>query len=136
MYPVIGPNGENVTRHYPMKDGMPGEEPDHPWHRSIRFSHSDVNGFNFWWAPGKERAGHTAEVKLEKIEKMTSGKTGEVVLWNQWLGDGKLLLREKVRLAFTPLPNRQLLMDYDTELHAAPRSATATEADPENRARG
>lgn len=119
LYPVISPNGENVTRHYPMKDGMPGEEPDHSWHRSIRFSHSDVNGFNFWWAPGKERAGHTAEVKLEKIEKMTSGKTGEVVLWNQWLGDGTLLLREKVRLAFTPLPNRQVLMDYDTELHAA-----------------
>src|SRR5882757_6139341 len=65
LYPVIGPNGENVTRHYPMKVGMPGEDPDHPHHRSIRFSHSDVNGFNFWWAPGKERTGHTAEVVLE-----------------------------------------------------------------------
>ena len=37
LYPVVGPNGENVTRHFPMKAGMPGEEPDHPWHRSIRF---------------------------------------------------------------------------------------------------
>lgn len=119
LYPVIGPNGENVTRHYPMKAGMPGEDPDHPHHRSIRFSHSDVNGFNFWWAPGKEKAGRTAEVKLEKIERMTSGKTGEVVLWNQWFGDGKLVLREKVRLAFTPLENHQVLMDYDVELHAA-----------------
>lgn len=118
LYPVIGPNGENVTRHYPMKAGMPGEDPDHPWHRSIRFSHSDVNGFNFWWAPGKERTGHTEEIKLEKVEKMTSGPKGEVILWNQWLGDGKLVLREKVRLAFTPLANRQMLMDYDTELHA------------------
>lgn len=119
LYPVIGPNGENVTRHYPMKDGMPAEDPDHPHHRSIRFSHSDVNGFNFWWSAGKEKAGHTAEVKLEKIEKITSGKTGEVIFWNQWLGDGKLVLREKVRLTFMPMENRQLLMDYDTELQAA-----------------
>jgi len=118
LYPVIGPNGENVTRHFPMKEGMPGENPDHPWHRSIRFSHSDVNGFNFWWAPGREKVGHTAEIKLEKIEKVSSGKTGEVIFWNQWLGDGKLVLRERVRLAFTTLENRQVLMDYDTELHA------------------
>jgi hypothetical protein len=73
LYPVIGPNGENVTRHYPMRAGVPGEEPDHPHHRSIRFSHSDVNGFNFWWAPGKEKAGHSAEIQLEKIEKIASG---------------------------------------------------------------
>ncbi len=118
LYPVIGPNGENITRHFPMKLGAKGEEPDHPWHRSIRFSHSDVNGFNFWWAPGKEKAGHTAEVKLEKIEALTSGKTGEMIFWNQWLGDGKLVLREKVRLYFIPLDNRQLLMDFDIELHA------------------
>lgn len=118
LYPVIGPNRESLTRHLPMQTGMPGEEQDHPWHRSIRFSHSDVNGFNFWWAPGQEKAGHTAEVKLEKIEKVFSGKTGEVILWNQWLGNGKLVLRERVRLAFTPLENRQVLMDYDTELQA------------------
>ena len=116
LYPVIGPNGESITRHFPMKAGVAGEEQDHPHHRSLRFSHSDVNGFNFWWAPGKEKAGHTAEIKLEKIERMTSGQTGEVVFWNQWLGDGKLVLREKVRLAFNPLENRQLLMDYDIEL--------------------
>ena len=119
LYPVIGPNGENVTRHFPMKLGMTGEDPDHAWHRSIRFSHSDVNGFNFWWAPGREKAGHTAEVKLEKIEKMTSGAAGELVLWNQWLGDGKLVLRERVRLVFAPLENRELLMDYDITLQAA-----------------
>jgi len=119
LYPVIGPNGESVTRHYPMKTGVPGEDADHPHHRSIRFSHSDVNGFNFWWAAPKERATHTAEVKLEKIERMTSGPTGELVLRNQWLGDGKLVLRERVRLAFTLRANRQVLMDYDVELQAA-----------------
>ncbi len=119
LYPVVGPNGESVTRHYPMKTGLPGEEQDHPWHRSIRFSHSDVNGFNFWWAPGKKLAGHTAEIKLEKIEQLTSGATGEAIFWNEWLGDGKRLLRERVRLAVTPLPRGETLLDYDIELHAS-----------------
>lgn len=118
LYPVVGPTGENLTRHFPMQPGVAGEEQDHPHHRSIRFSHSDVNGFNFWWAPAKDKFGRTATVKLEQVEKLSSGKTGELILWNQWLGDGKLVLRERVRLAFTPLPNRQLLLDYDTELHA------------------
>lgn len=119
LYPVIGPNGENITRHFPMKSGMPDEGQDHPHHRSIRFSHSDVNGFNFWWAPPKEHAGHTAEVRLEKVERMTSGATGELILTNQWLGEGQLILRERTRLGFTPLENQQLLMDYDVELQAA-----------------
>ena len=119
LYPVIGPNGENITRHFPMKPGVAGEDADHPHHRSIRFSHSDVNGFNFWWSPPKPKPGQSAEVKLERIERITSGQTGEVVLHNQWLGDGKLVLRERVRLAFTPLASRQVLMDYDVELQAA-----------------
>lgn len=124
LYPVIGPTGENITRNFPMKSGVAGEEQDHPWHRSIRFSHSDVNGFNFWWAPGKERAGHTAEIKLEKIERVSSGKTGEAIFWNQWLGDGKLVLRERVRLAVTPLARGESLLDYDVELHAGETPVT------------
>jgi hypothetical protein len=118
LYPVIGPTGDNITRHYPMKPGVAGEEQDHPWHRSIRFSHSDVNGYNFWWAPGKKLAGHTAEIKFAKLEKLTSGKAGEAIFWNDWLGDGKLVLRERVRLAVTPLPRGETLLDYDFELHA------------------
>lgn len=118
LYPLVGPSGDNLTRHFPMKPGVDGEEQDHPWHRSIRFSHSDVNGFNFWWAPGKERAGHTAEIRLEKIERLTSGESGDAIFWNVWLGDGKLILREKVRLSVAPLANRETLLDYDTELHA------------------
>jgi len=118
LYPVIGPNGESLTRHFPMKAGMPGEDPDHPHHRSVRFSHSDVNGFNFWWAPDPAKEAPRVAVNLEKIERITSGETAEFILWNQWLGDGRLVLRERVRLAFIPLENREVLMDYDTELHA------------------
>ena len=119
FYPVIGPNGESITRHYPMKEGVEHESQDHPHHRSLRFSHSDVNGLNFWyWRPGRERELSNAEIKLEKIEKLASGKTGEMIVWTRWLDGEVLVLREKMRIAITSLENRQLLMDYDVELHA------------------
>lgn len=119
LYPVTGPTGENITRNFPMQTGVAAEEQDHPWQRSIRFAHSDVNGFNFWWAPGKALAGHSVEIKLERIESMRSGETGEVVLWNQWLGNGEVMMREKVRLCFTPLEKREVLMDFDVEFQAS-----------------
>jgi len=118
LYPVIGPNGENITRHYPMKDGVEGESQDHPHHRAIRFSHRKVNGVSYW-SPDNNPDGHTSSIELEKVEKMESGETGELIFWNRWLKDGKLLMREKVRLAFHSLPNREVLMDYDTHLFAA-----------------
>ncbi len=117
LYPVIGPNGENITRHYPMKDGVAGESQDHPHHRSIRFSHRKVNGLSFW-APDNNTGDRTCSIVLDKVEKMQSGETGELIFWNNWIGDDKQLLRERVHLVFHPLADREVLMDYDNELFA------------------
>lgn len=119
LYPVIGPTGEAITRNYPMKEGVEHESQDHPHHRSIRFAHSDVNGFNFWyWRPGRERELSTTAIVLDEIESTNSGKTGELVARLKWIGDGKTILLEKIWLAFHPLEDGQVLMDYDVELYA------------------
>ena len=47
VFPVFGPGGVPMTRSYPMAE-VPGEEQDHPHHRSLWFAHGDVNGFDFW----------------------------------------------------------------------------------------
>jgi len=117
LYPVIGPHGVNVTRHYPMKEGVEHEQTDHPHHRSIRFSHRGINGYSFW-APHPTREGGDAKIVLDRVESMTSGKTGEVVMHNRWLGGGELVLEERLRLAVTPLPDGEVLLDYDTTLTA------------------
>jgi len=122
LYPVIGPNGQPITRPVPENEEETKAEKaakiDHPHHRSIRFSHRGVNGFSFW-APQAMEGGKKAEIKLDKIEKITSGKTGELILWNNWVGDGKLVLREKQRYTFIPAGDGQVLMDFDVELHPA-----------------
>ncbi|MBG87829.1 MAG: hypothetical protein CMO80_13125 [Verrucomicrobiales bacterium] len=125
FYPVIGPNGETITRHYPMKDGVAHEAQDHAHHRSLRFAHSDVNGLNFWfWRLGKERETSNAEIKLEKIEKMKSGSVGEFVLWNRWMDGNKLVLRLRMHARFMPLKRRQVLMDYDVKLFSGDKPVT------------
>ena len=48
LYPLHGPNGEVMVRHYPMKKGVKGERSDHPHHQSLWFTHGDVNGVSFW----------------------------------------------------------------------------------------
>lgn len=53
FYPVIGPTGKSVTRHWPMKD-VENEEQDHIHHRSLWYAHGDVNGHDFW----SEESGH------------------------------------------------------------------------------
>ncbi len=114
LYPVIGPDGKNITRHYPMVGDVEGEQHDHPHHRSIRFSHRNVNELSFW-APDHQKGDHTAEIKFVKIEK---AEGSEVIFWNDWIGDGKVILKENVRLNITPLENKQVLLDYDIELTA------------------
>mgnify|MGYP000486508522 CR=1 FL=1 len=47
-WPIIGPTGKEMTRKYPMVEGDETEKSDHPWHRSLWFTHGEVNGKSFW----------------------------------------------------------------------------------------
>lgn len=83
FYPLVGPTGENVTRHYPMKEGVPGEETDHVHHRSLFFGIGSVNGLDFWHEPGskgKEGAkfGRTVHTGLNGIQM--KGKEKAIIL--------------------------------------------------------
>ena len=54
-YPVVGPTGENMTRHWPMKDGFEDEEQDHIHHRGMWFGLGKVNGLDFWHFYGDDK---------------------------------------------------------------------------------
>ena len=57
LYPVVGPQGVEMTRNYPMKKDVAGEAADHPHHTSLWFTHGEVNDSDFW-ANGKESIFH------------------------------------------------------------------------------
>lgn len=51
LWPLIGPTGKRMTRHYPAPKPTDGSGVDHPWHRSAWIAHQRVNGLDFWHDP-------------------------------------------------------------------------------------
>src|SRR2546425_440913 len=47
FYPINVPGGRRLTRHYPLEK-VAGETHDHPHHRGLWFTHSAVNGEDYW----------------------------------------------------------------------------------------
>jgi len=102
LYPVFGPTGVGMTRNYPMKEGVPGEEADHPHHRGLWFGHRHVNGAGFWEDSAK------AGTKLGKIvhdgfSEVKGGKDeGVVRVKNKWVLDegGEVVCTDETTLRF------------------------------------
>jgi hypothetical protein len=87
LYPLIGPSGTSLTRHFPMEKDVPGEESDHPHHRSFWFTHGDVNGHDFW---------HSPDHKSHIVHKSFSDtQAGSFTVNLEWQHDEEVLLQEK-----------------------------------------
>lgn len=88
LYPVIAPGGAPITRHWPMAEA-PGEEKDHPHHRSLWFAHGDVGGHDFWTGRDGSRIVH------DEVLAIRGGESGHLRTGNRWLApDGELVARD------------------------------------------
>jgi hypothetical protein len=74
-WPIIGPNGAKMTRAWPMEEA-PGEEHDHPHHRSMWFSHGLVNGVDFWGETASYKGDAKHPVGQIVHEKILEAKGG------------------------------------------------------------
>ena len=68
IWPIIGPDGQAMTRQYPLGEKLPGERDDHPHHRSLWFNHGSVNGLDFWMEPDKEDDNQIKHREFRKTE--------------------------------------------------------------------
>ena len=92
LWPIIGPTGRPVTRAYPMADDVANEKHDHPHHRSLWFTHGDVNGLSFW---------HKEKTEHQEFLRIASGQQALVATRNDWLApDGKRVMEDKRTLTF------------------------------------
>jgi len=113
LWPIIGPGGKAMTRSYPMRD-IAGEKRDHPHHRSLWFTHGDVNGVDFW-LEGKEggkivHRGFT-EVSATPVPRFTAQ--------SDWVApDGKKVCTDERRLAFHADGDARVI-DFDITLFAS-----------------
>jgi hypothetical protein len=110
LWPLIGPTGQPMTRSYPMAE-KEGEKHDHPHHRSVWFTHGNVNGLDFW-SLGKGTIKHREFVKLQ------SGPQGVIVTRNDWLApDGTRQCEDERTLTFGTDGDSRWI-DYDVTVKA------------------
>ncbi|MHC4110339.1 MAG: DUF6807 family protein [Planctomycetota bacterium] len=117
FYPVIGPTGVPIIRHYPMNPDLDkgGDKKDHVHHRSLWFTHGEVNGHDFW---GEGRG--SGKIVHEKFDKITSGRdVGIIQSRNKWVArDGKVICTDTRTQRFYNRPDGQI-MDFEITFHAS-----------------
>ena len=89
IWPIVGPDGQAMTRQYPLGKKLPGEQDDHEHHQSFWFNHGAVNGKDFWKESKKGEAGN--QIVHREFAELESGDTATIVTKNDWMsGDTKL----------------------------------------------
>ena len=113
FHPVFGPGQVPMTRDWPMEKKTPDEAHDHPHHKSLWFSHGDVNGHDFWAEGAK--AGRIVQDGPVEI----SVKDGEFVTRNRWVShDGKTICRDRRRHRFGR-QGRVRFIDFEITIEAS-----------------
>jgi len=111
FYPILTEDGKHFTRRWPVEpDAVPGESHDHVHHRGLWFTHSKVNGVDFWSEEGT--VGKTVTTRISAVH---SGAThGSFTADTEWrLPDGKLIARDRRVVSITRLNNGGRLLDFD-----------------------
>jgi hypothetical protein len=116
FYPVMGPGDQLMTRHWPMET-TPGEEHDHPHHRSLWFAHGELNGIDFW-----SEAKGFGKIVHQGFDELQSGQhEGVIRSHDSWVSaEGKeICADERVFRVFASGPGGGRLFDFEITLHAS-----------------
>jgi hypothetical protein len=102
VWPIIGPNGQQMTRQYPMDSTIAGERKDHPHHRSLWFSHGQVNGLDFWMPPGSGGPAGKDNQIIHRTFKSLEAKNGvaKLVSENDWISEGTKICEDTRTVLF------------------------------------
>ena len=111
VYPIVGPAGKNMTRDYPMQKNYDSVKADHPHHRSLWFTHGDVNKLDFWG--GKYKIAHQRFVKVE-----SDGQTVRLVTENNWIGENNQIVCRDLRTLRFAVAGDKRIIDFDITITA------------------
>jgi hypothetical protein len=88
LYPIVGPTGGAMTRHWPLQDDLATEERDHPHHKGLWWGHRMVNGAGFWEDSAKPEA-KLGQMIHDGFAEVKSGEDqGFLRAKNKWIIDG------------------------------------------------
>jgi hypothetical protein len=114
FFPLLGPGGTRMNRNWPMTE-TPGEERDHPHHRSLWYSHGLVNGVDFWAESPK-----AGQIVHDRFLEVKGGReSGVIRSANKWIApDGTVKLTDERTFRVYTRPNRERLFDFEITLKA------------------
>jgi len=108
LYPVLDPNGNCITRHYPMKK-VEGETTDHIHHRSIWTAFGDVNGVDIW-----EEKKHYGRIITKKFLKLSGGEFAHIIVLNHWVSEyNNKVMDEEREIKIYNLDNDEKIFDFN-----------------------
>lgn len=108
LYPVIGPSGAQITRNWPIVDGVPGEHKDHIHHKSIWVAHGDCSRIDNW----SEEEGHGWQRHRGFVKLLSGPVFGQIVAKNDWCShSGRKQFEETRDMRFYALPGGERLFD-------------------------
>lgn len=119
LYPVIGPTGASMTRHWPMEKDIPTEETDHPHHKGLWFGHRSVNGVGFWEDSGKPGVKLGQTIHDGFLEVKSGDDEGVILAKNKWVvdGSGEVLCTDERTIRFRSAKEGRLL-DFEITIKA------------------
>lgn len=107
VYPLTAPDGVTLNREFPMRE-VAGESHDHLHHRSLWFTHGDVNGVDFW---SVAKGAGTIQVEGTP-EAAVRDNVAQVRAHCRWVApDGKVIARDETALSFGALPGGERFID-------------------------
>lgn len=113
FYPLLAPTGDNITRHWPMQEGRENEQHDHPHHRSLWFTHGDVNGHDFW------TEGRGPRIVQTRLETSSDGKKATLVAENEWRAkDGTVVCTDRRTHRFLTSGDSRII-DFEITIKAS-----------------
>ncbi len=110
LYPVIGPYDTQVTRNWPIVEGVPGEHTDHVHHKSIWVAYGECNRVDNW----SEDPNHGWQ-RHKSFSNLTSGPVfGQITAKIDWCAFSDRKQFEETRvMRFFALPGGDRLFDLD-----------------------
>jgi hypothetical protein len=114
LFPIFGPGEVQMTRNWPLKEGVPDEDKDHPHHKSFWWGHGSMNGVDFW-AEGKG-SGKTVHQSFTEVK---SGEKGIIRSKDKYVdGEGKVVCTDDRTLTIYSGSNPKVF-DFEVTVHAS-----------------
>jgi hypothetical protein len=128
LYPLITPNGQRVTRGFPLEP-QPGDPTDHPHQKGLWTGSEQTNGIDFWENDPSYQRPRMGKIVFRDVTRAEGGaQSGTLAYVADWISpEGEKVIQENHTLRFFSAGPKTEAIDVDFVLTAAPTGPAVLE---------